>query len=66
MNPPYLLVHRLDGSIEEKEGCKYLDIASIGSNSEVLKKYEEVWSGIKNWIEKVNDGKSGEYMEKIT
>ena len=38
-----------------------MNIASTGSNSEVLKNYEEVWSGIKNWIEKINDGTSGEY-----
>ena len=61
VNPLYLLVHRIAGFTEEKEGIKYLNIASTDSNSEVLKKYEEVWSGIKNCIKKINDGKSGEY-----
>ena len=61
VNPLYLLAHRIDGFIEEKEGSKYLNIASTNSSSEVLKKYEKVWSGIKNWIEKINNGKSGEY-----
>ena len=28
VNYPYLLVHRIDGFIEEKEGSKYLNIAS--------------------------------------
>ena len=28
VNPLYLLVHRIDGFIEEKEGGKYLNIAS--------------------------------------
>ena len=37
VNPLYLLVHRIDGFIEEKEGSKYLSIASTDSNSEVLK-----------------------------
>ena len=27
----------------------------------MLKKFGEVWSGIKDQIEKINDGKSGEY-----
>ena len=36
-------------------------LQTIIDNSEVLKKYEEVWSRIKNWTEKMNDGKSGEY-----
>ena len=57
VNPLYLLVH----IIEEKEGSKYLNIASTDRNSEVLKEYPEVWCGIKDQIEKINDGKSGEY-----
>ena len=32
-NPFYLLVHRKDGFLEEKEGSRYLNIASTGSNS---------------------------------
>ena len=37
VNPLYLLVHEIDGFIEEKEGSKYLNIALTDSNSEVLK-----------------------------
>ena len=37
-------------SIEEKNGNKYLVLDDIDENKEVLKKYEEVWEGIKkNW-----------------
>ena len=61
VNPLYLLDRRIEGSIDEKEGSKYLNIAFTDNNSEVLKIYEEVWSGIKDCIEKRNDGKSGEY-----
>ena len=50
VNSVYLLVHRIDGFIEEKEGTKYLNIASADRNSEVLKKYAEVWNGIKDQI----------------
>ena len=39
INPLYLFVHRIDGFTEEKEGDKYLNIASTDRNSEVLKKY---------------------------
>ena len=35
VNPLYLLVHRIDGFIEEKEGDKYMNIASTDRNSEV-------------------------------
>ena len=61
VNPLYLLVHRIEGFIEGKEESKYLNIALADSNSEVLKKYAEVWSGIKDQIEKINGSKSGEY-----
>ena len=61
VNPLYLLIAELDGYIEEKEGNKYLNIALADSNSEVLKKYAEFRSRIKDQIKKINDGKSGEY-----
>ena len=61
VNPLYLLVHRIDSFIEKKRGNKYLNIASTDRNSEILKKYAKVWSGIKNQTEKINNSKSGEY-----
>ena len=35
VNPLYLFVHKTEDSIEEKEGSKYLNIASTDSNCEV-------------------------------
>ena len=61
VNPLYLLVHRIDGFIEAKRENKYLNIAFTGSNNEVLKKYAEVWSGVKDSIEKISNGKLEEY-----
>ena len=61
VNPLYLLVDEIDGFIEEKEASKYLNIAFTDSNNEVLKKYAEVWSGIKDQIKKINNGKLAEY-----
>ena len=61
VNPLYLIVREIEGFIEEKEGSKYLYISLAHSKSEVLKKYSEIWSGIKNQIEKTNGSKSGEY-----
>ena len=37
------MINRIDGFIEEKDGAKYLNIADTGRNSEVFKKYKEVW-----------------------
>ena len=56
-----MLVHRIDGVIEEKRGNKYLNIAFTNSNNEVLKKYAEVWSRTKDQIEKVNNRKLKDY-----
>ena len=38
-----------------------MNIAFTYSNNELLKKYAEVWSGIKDQIEKINNGKLKEY-----
>ena len=56
-----MLVHRIDGFIEEKRGNKYLDIVFTDSNNEVLKKYAEIRSRIKDQIEKINNGTLEEY-----
>ena len=44
--------------LKKKEG---INTAFIDNNDEVLKKYKEVFSGIKTCIEKINNNKSGEY-----
>ena len=55
-------MNKIDGFIEEKNGDKYLNIASTERNSEVLKKYSEAWDGVR-----VNNSELGEqdkdYME---
>ena len=38
INSLYLMINRIDGFIEVKDGDKYLSIASTDRNSEVLKK----------------------------
>ena len=40
-----------------------MNIASTDSNNDVLIKYAEVWSGIKNQIKKINNGSVGEYAK---
>ena len=48
MNPLYLRIDRASGYIEEKNKNKYLIFDSVDENKEVLKKYGDVWDGIKN------------------
>ena len=61
VNPLYLMINRIDGFIEEKNRDKYLNIADTDRNSEVLKMYSEVWNGVKDCIEKINNSELGEY-----
>ena len=61
VNPLYLLIGEIVGFIEEENESKYLNIALTDSNNEVLKKYAEVWSGIKDQIKKINNGLVGDY-----
>ena len=75
-NPLYLIIRKVDGhivcnsvecnsakcnSIEEQDRSKYLLFDSTDENKEVLKKYIELWDGIKNEIETINSGIKGEY-----
>ena len=56
VNPLYLFVNHANGYIEEKGGNKYLIFDSTNENKELLKKYDDVWNGIKNKIEEVSSG----------
>ena len=47
--------------LKKKNGSKYLVFDSGNENKEVLKKYNEVWDGIKNEIETINGSKTSEY-----
>ena len=62
----YLLIGKVDGHIEENNRNKYLvfdstELHSTDENKEVLKKYTELWDGIKNKIGTINGDKKGEY-----
>ena len=52
--PLYLINPEVIGYIEEYEGRKYLNFASIEVNSDVLSKYASVWNGILEQIGKIN------------
>ena len=57
VNPLYLNVNHANGYIEEKTGNKYLIFDdSSDENKELLKKYKDVWNGIKSKIKALNSG----------
>ena len=56
VNPLYLLVNHACGYIEEKHENKYLIFHTTDEKKELLKKYNDVWNGIKKKIEEVSSG----------
>ena len=54
VNPLYLLVNHTSEYIEEKNENKYLIFDSTDENKDLLKKCNDVWSGIKNKIEAIS------------
>ena len=60
----YFIIGEVDGYIEGKNGNKYLTFASTDKNKEVLKKYTELWDGIKSMIAKIDD-KPAEYKKEF-
>ena len=62
VNPLYLRINHASGYIQEKNGNKYLILDDyVDENKEVLKKFADVWNGIKNKIKTINGGKENDY-----
>ena len=59
--PSYLRIGHVSGYIEEKNGNKYLIFDSVDENKEVLKKYADIWDGIKNKIKAINVDTENDY-----
>ena len=57
VNPLYLCVDHANGYIEGINGNKYSIFDSTDENKKLLKKYNDVWNGIKDKIKKVSSGK---------
>ena len=64
VNPLYLNIKKVEEYVEEINGNKYLTLVFTDKNKDVLTKYTELWDGIKNSIEKINN-KLGEYGKDI-
>ena len=66
VNPLYLRITHASGYIEEINGNKYLIFDSTDENKELLKKYNDVFNGIRNEIKEVCDDECGyekDYMK---
>ena len=56
VNPLYLMIDEMIGHFKEKSGNKCLVSDDVNENKEDLKKYEEVWEGVKKEIATINGG----------
>ena len=57
-----MLVNHASGYSEERNENKYLIFDdSVNENKGLLKKYADVWHGIKNEIKAINGGKENDY-----
>ena len=61
VNSFHLHIDHASGYIEEKNGNEYLIFDSVDENKEVLKKYADVWDGIKNKIKAINVGEENDH-----
>ena len=56
VNPLCLIIAYANGYIEEKGVNKYLVFDSTDENKELLKKYSDVWNGIRDKVKEVSSG----------
>ena len=63
VNPLYLNINKVNGYFEAINGNKYLTLVPTNKNNEKAKKYEELWSKIKDLIRSITK-KSSDYDEK--
>ena len=61
VNPLYLTIPHASGFIEEKGVNKYLVFSSTDENKELLKKYKDVFNGIRDETKTINGGKENDY-----
>ena len=62
VNPQYLIIHRVTGQTEEKNGTNYL---VLSPDNTLMDKYKEVFGEIKDEIEAINSDKKFEYNKRF-
>ena len=65
VNRLYLMIDQMIGHVEEKNENKYLALDDVDENKEIVKKYKEVWDGIKKEIETINGREKIEYGKNL-
>ena len=52
-------------TLKKKNENKYLVLDDVDESKEILKKYKEVWKGVKKEIETINGGEKIEYRKDL-
>ena len=65
VNPLYLIFGKVNGYFEVTNGNKYLTLVPTNRNIEIIKKYEGLWSKIRNLIRSITKN-SDDYDKKYT
>ena len=63
VNPLYLIFRNVNGYFEEIDKSKYLMLVPTNESKEKIKKYEELWSKIRDLIRSITKN-SDDYEEK--
>ena len=63
INAIYLTLNKVNGYFEEINGNKYLTLVPANESNEKIKRYEELWSKIRDLIRSVTEN-SDDYDEK--
>ena len=63
INAIYLTLNKVNGYFEEINGNKYLTLVPTNESNEKIKRYEELWSKIRDLIRSVTEN-SDDYDEK--
>ena len=63
VNPLYFIFGKVNGHFEKFNGSKYLTLVPSNESKEIIKKYEELWSKIRELIRSITRN-SDDYDEK--
>ena len=63
VNPLYLIINKLNGYFEEINKNKYLKLVPTNKSKEIIQKYEELWSKIRDLISSITKN-SNDYDEE--
>ena len=66
MNPLHLIINKVNGYFEEINKNKYLTLFPTNESKEIIKKYEELWSKIRDFISSItenSDDSDEKYMK---